>query len=198
MLATVSPGTFTMTRCTAFGSSTPSWRATQPRSAISASTRPMSSWNPVPSVLPTSATSESGFSVPASTSSWSLDVSFGIAMGHTCISTRWTLTRSPPLHEHAGHGKDFVLAERPPHHLDSDRQPVGRRSERDARRGQAEQADQAAGGQNVPHALRAALHRRRGTVQRVRRGGGDPPEEGPGSHHPGQERGPEGGGLPPP
>ena len=47
----------------------PSVLAAHSRSAMSASTRPQSSWKPVPSVLPTNATSESGLTLPPSISS---------------------------------------------------------------------------------------------------------------------------------
>src|SRR5205814_8036874 len=62
--------------------------AVHSRSATSAHTRPQSSCAPVPSVLPTSATSVSGLIFPASTSLCRPDVSAGVAEGHTNISTR--------------------------------------------------------------------------------------------------------------
>ncbi len=58
------------------------------RSATSAHTRPQSSCAPVPSVFPTSATSVSGLIFPASASACRPDVSAGVALGQTNMSTR--------------------------------------------------------------------------------------------------------------
>src|SRR4029077_16287122 len=66
------------------------------RSTMSAQTRPQSSWKPVPSVLPTSATRVSGLIFPESASSCRPFVSAGVAIGHTNISTRCAFMRPPP------------------------------------------------------------------------------------------------------
>ena len=74
---------------------TPRNRAVQSRRATSAQTRPQSSCAPVPSVLPTRATSVSGLSFPESASFCSPDVSAGVALGQTNISTRCAFIASP-------------------------------------------------------------------------------------------------------
>ena len=71
--------------------------ATQPRSAMSASTRPQSSWNPVPSVFPTRATSESGRTRPRVDQLLELRRVVGrLHRADVNLSTRSILTRSPP------------------------------------------------------------------------------------------------------
>ena len=62
--------------------------AVHSRRATSAHTRPQSSWAPVPSVFPTSATRVSGRIFPASASFCRPEVSDGDAIGHTNMSTR--------------------------------------------------------------------------------------------------------------
>ena len=79
------------TKMTCFATSSvgmPRNRAVHSRSATSAHTRPQSSCAPVPSVLPTSATSVSGLIFPELASCWRPDVSAGVAEGQTNISTR--------------------------------------------------------------------------------------------------------------
>ena len=62
--------------------------ASASRSFRSASSRPESSWRPVPSVLPTSAMTDSARMVPLSSSASSSDMSDGLAIEQTCMSAR--------------------------------------------------------------------------------------------------------------
>src|SRR2546422_7293035 len=110
--------------------------AVQWRSATSAHTRPQSSCCPVPSVLPTSATSVSGLIFPLSASFCRPEVSAGVAMGQTNMSTRCAFTRlilqpRRALEAQARHGLELlrevqqrVLLAELPDQLHADRQAV--------------------------------------------------------------------------
>src|SRR5690348_15390187 len=87
------PDSTKMTRWATSATAMPRNFAVHSRSATSAHTRPQSSCCPVPSVLPTSATSVSGLIFPSSASFCRPEVSAGVAMGQTNMSTRCVFTR---------------------------------------------------------------------------------------------------------
>src|SRR5712692_5105232 len=130
------PDSTKMTRWATSATGMPRSFAVHSRSATSAHTRPQSSCCPVPSVLPTSATSVSGLIFPLSASFCRPDVSAGVPIVQTNMSTRCAFTRLilhpwRSLEAEARHGLELlgeveerVLLAKLPDQLHADPQPV--------------------------------------------------------------------------